>query len=461
MVAPGTILEGRYEIVRPIGRGGMGSVFEAVQRDLGRRVAVKVLDDAEDGLRLAQEARALAALNHPNVVMILDSRVASTPPYLVMDLVEGRSLDDVIRERGRVEPRRAAVIAAQLLSALGAAHRAGIIHRDVKPSNVLVVSAGPMNDLVKVVDFGIAKLTLDAMKQTTRGVVLGSLAYMAPEQLSGQPIDARVDVFATGVTLYQMLSGNPPFDGTHGGEVALAICHSEPAPLVAPPPLVAIVQRAMAKDPNARFASADEMRSALEAFLASTPTSVPSPGTSDFASTVGPSSPPMRAAPPAYTPVTAPPPYAPMPMPLPMPLPMAVTPKKKGSELLLVIGVCAAAVLFLGAGAAVAVVKQRQAAAPKPPPGTQTQSIAIDVLPESQATTEENDAIRRNLGGFDRCFAKTKLGRGTFAEISHGGAILLSNPARTTIPFDFTDCLKDVDRAIVGVRPGIRYRVRL
>lgn len=455
----GDVVGGRYEILRPIGRGGMGAVFEALHVELGRRVALKVLDGSTDTARLAQEGRALAALNHPNVVQLIDARPYARPPFLVMDLVEGQSLDDLITTSGPLAPKRAALIAAQLLSALGAAHRAGIIHRDVKPSNVLVTDAGPMQDLVKVVDFGIAKLTIDPLKQTTAGALLGSLAYMAPEQLLNRPVDARVDIFATGVTLYKMTSGRIPFDGPSAPHVVLGICEQEPAPLAVPPALRSIVERAMKKDPAARFASADEMRAALQAFAESAPS--PSHGASVFASTVNPpgvaplaSTAPAPAAFPGAKPhVTT---TAILP-PLRMPAPPAVSRKAIAIAIASVAGVIALALIVFVS------VRLMRVFRPVDP----SRQLAIDIPPETKIPQAEEDAIRRSLPAFERCVRNADEGiaaPGTLVAFQHRvGVAIQAKEGGGSVSIDggFLGCMLAVDRQITGVDLGRKYRVRL
>ncbi|MBS2011671.1 MAG: serine/threonine protein kinase [Deltaproteobacteria bacterium] len=469
-MSPGDLLDGRYQIVRPIGRGGMGSVYEAIQLDLGRRVAVKVLEPGAEVLRLAQEARALAALNHPNVVAIVDARPDATPPFLAMDLVPGRSLAELIAESGRIEPRRAAILARQLLSALAAAHDAGIIHRDVKPSNVLIVSGGPVADLVKVVDFGIAKLTIDPMKQTTRGVLLGSLAYMAPEQILGVPVDARVDIFATGVTLYEMLSGRPPFDGESAPRVAAAICQEEPPVLVAPADLVAIVRRAMKKDPAARFTTADEMGRALEAFVAAASPASPSNeaqrevGPSALAFTAGPYGPggalPMAAAhavpfPPGPPGLPGPPgPPGPRRPALDAMMSAQIPPAKGWSPTsAAVVGVSVVVAIVVAVVTAIAVRHYVWT----PQPTYDGSTIAMDVDPKTRISQAEEDAIRRRLNDFARCFRSADV-RAATMDVVHLESVTVRGAK--SLNLGSIGCAEGVDRAIPGVRRGTQYHVR-
>jgi serine/threonine-protein kinase len=266
----------RYQIVRSLDRGGMGEVYEATQVQLARRVALKTIraDLAEKPELLARfrrEAESAAALGHPNLVQVTDFQAnPGEPAFLVMELLEGSTLADVLKREGRLEPERAAFIAVQLLSGLAAAHRAGIVHRDVKPGNVFLQSTSVMRDLVKVLDFGVAKLALEATPgahaMTQAGEVLGTLAYMAPEQaLSGAAVDARTDIFGVGATLFHALSGVRPFDATEPGK------GRTPLDRIAPwvhRDLAAVIERALQKSPDARWPNADEMAAALQPFAA-------------------------------------------------------------------------------------------------------------------------------------------------------------------------------------------------
>ena len=272
----GALLGGRYRVLRAIGRGGMGAVYEGVQEDLGRRVAIKVLhphlalspDVVE---RFKREAQATAALGHPNIVQVTDCRwEPGGPLYLVMELLHGTSLGQQISAHGRLHPRRVAFIASQLLDALAVAHRAGIVHRDIKPDNVFLTSMAQVHDVVKVLDFGVAKLMGQGPEAqlTSTGVAIGTPFYMAPEQARGLPVDARTDVYAVGVCMYHALSGRVPFNAPSFNALMFAIAEQTAPRLgsLAPdvdPALVAIIERAMAKDPGWRFASAAEMSSAL------------------------------------------------------------------------------------------------------------------------------------------------------------------------------------------------------
>ena len=291
----GTLLGGRYRIERPLGAGAMGSVYSAVQDGLGRKVAIKVLHgnlaaDRDAVARFQREAQSAAALGHPNIVQVIDFLWAQNePPFLVMEHLEGRPLAEAIRVAGRLDSTRIARIARQVASALEAAHGAGIIHRDIKPDNIFLTDVPGVGETAKVLDFGIAKLTRPTDAQLTGdNTMLGSPAYMAPEQARGGALDHRADIFSLGSTIYVALSGKLPFDASSLNALLFAIAEQSPPPLaqLAPgtdPRMTAIVERAMQKDPRGRFQSAAEMRVALEAVV----------GNSSF---VSPSAPPGQSA---------------------------------------------------------------------------------------------------------------------------------------------------------------------
>ena len=287
----GTVLGGKYRIVRKLGEGGMGAVYAAVQEPLGRKVAVKVLlpvlaRDATLVGRFQREAELAASLGHPNIVQVTDFGVDDGSAFLVMDLLDGESLGGLLERETTLAPSRVCFIAAQVLSALEAAHARGVVHRDLKPDNVYLTSVSGVADLVKLLDFGIARLTEGDgdQKMTATGQVLGTPAYMSPEQARGKPVDARSDLYALGVVMYEALSGRMPVNGSNYHELMFAIVGETPTPLAQlvpglDPTLIAVVERAMAKDPNSRYASAAEMRAALDALgplQASSPARVPS-----------------------------------------------------------------------------------------------------------------------------------------------------------------------------------------
>src|SRR5690349_16459347 len=248
---PGVHL-GPYELLAPIGAGGMGQVWKARDTRLGRTVAIKRIN-IEHSARFEQEARAIAALSHPNICTLHDVG----PDYLVMEHVEGHPV------RGPLASPEAVRVAMQIAAALEEAHARKILHRDLKPGNILITEKG----VAKLLDFGLAKLTgeeeLDATK-TIEGTVLGTAAYMAPEQAQGKPADARSDVFSFGAVLYEMLSGTRVFGGNSTAEVLSAVLRDDPGPLKAPPALENVVRKCLAKHPAQRFQSATELKNALE-----------------------------------------------------------------------------------------------------------------------------------------------------------------------------------------------------
>ena len=275
----GALLAGAYRVGRLLGEGAAGAVYEGTQEVLGRPVAIKVLktrvghDELTAGQleRFGREARAAAALGHPNIVQVTDFHASASPPFLVMERLAGESLRAAIAREGRLPADRVALIGTQLLDALGAAHAAGIVHRDVKPDNVFLARMAGVSDLVKVLDFGIAKLESER-PLTAHGARMGSPAYMSPEQAAGRPADHRADLYCAGATLYHALAGRLPFDTQSLGELLAWIAERPPTPLAqaAPgldPRMIAVVERAMAKDPARRFQSADEMQRALAPLL--------------------------------------------------------------------------------------------------------------------------------------------------------------------------------------------------
>jgi predicted ATPase len=272
MLAPGTTL-GRYTVRRPLGAGGMGEVYLAFDPELERAVALKILPadlagDAGRVARFVREAKAASALNHPNILTVFDAGTHDDTRFLVTEFVDGRTLRTWLDE-GRPDVQQILDVVAQAASALSAAHEAGIVHRDVKPENLMLRRDG----LVKVLDFGIAKLTatpsLDtgastAAQATKPGAVLGTVRYMSPEQASGAAVDARSDVWSLGVVLYELVAGRPPFAGASPIATLAAILERDPEPIErvathAPASLVGVVERALRKRPDERTASAAEL----------------------------------------------------------------------------------------------------------------------------------------------------------------------------------------------------------
>ena len=291
--AAGRPLGGRYRMEALLATGGMGEVWAARDLLLGRAVAVKVLGgafaaDRRAAERLRREARAAGRLEHPAIARVLDLGEDAGRPYLVMELLEGESLAERIARAGPMDPVEAARMVAAVADALEAAHRAGVVHRDVKPGNLFLTSDG----VVKVLDFGIAWAAGDAA--LTTGDLIGTAAYLAPERALGHQATAASDVYALGVVLYELLAGRRPFEAGSDIELAMAHVNAEPVPLAevapsTPPSLVAACEQAMAKDPAARPPSA-----AAFARLVAAPGRDPAPIRPLRASITGPRTRPIR-----------------------------------------------------------------------------------------------------------------------------------------------------------------------
>jgi serine/threonine-protein kinase len=259
----GQVLDGRYQVESRIARGGMATVYKALDRRLDRIVALKVMhpalaEDEEFVRRFIREARSAARLSHPNVVSVFDQGEDGGHVFLAMEYVEGRTLRAVLRERGRLSAAQALAVLEPVLAALAAAHRAGLVHRDVKPENVLLADDGR----VKVADFGLARAVTGANLTGTTGVLIGTVAYLAPEQVEHGKADARTDVYSAGILLFEMLVGRPPYDG----ETALSVAYKHvnadvPAPSTlvggVPENVDTLVRTATRRDPAARYADAE------------------------------------------------------------------------------------------------------------------------------------------------------------------------------------------------------------
>ncbi|MEA2817931.1 MAG: hypothetical protein QOI93_5825, partial [Rhodospirillaceae bacterium] len=281
-LASGTKL-GPYEVQSPLGAGGMGEVYRARDTRLGRDVALKILPEslARDNDRLhrfEQEARAVAALNHPNILAVFDIGQHNGSPFLVSELLEGETLRTVL-DRGALPQRKTIDYGVQIAQGLAAAHEKGIVHRDLKPENIFVSKDGR----IKILDFGLAKLAQKASaaaaesdgvtltsSHTAAGVVMGTASYMAPEQVRGEPADPRTDIFAFGAVLYEMLSGQRAFRRETPAETMTAVLREDPpelpdSPHPISPALDRIVRRCLEKSPEQRFQSAKDLSFALSA----------------------------------------------------------------------------------------------------------------------------------------------------------------------------------------------------
>jgi serine/threonine-protein kinase len=268
----GELIAGRYELEELVGKGGMSSVYRAQDRLLERTVAIKLLHEHysrdEDYVeRFRREARAAAQLSHPNIVTVIDRGEDGGRQFIVFEYIDGQNLKQLVEKKGRLPVRTALELGIEIGHALAFAHESGLVHRDVKPQNVLLG-----NGEVKVTDFGIARSADVQQGLTQTGTVLGTSDYIAPEQASGQPVSALSDVYSLGVVVYELLAGDPPYSGENF--VTVAMRHvNDPVPSVAvvrpdvPLRLDAALRRAMAKDPGERYDSMADFVSELEAVL--------------------------------------------------------------------------------------------------------------------------------------------------------------------------------------------------
>lgn len=271
-LAPDSVVGGRYRLIESLARGGTSSVWRAHDAQDDREVAVKVL--REEGVdptlrdRAGREAHVLEGLHHPNLVRVLDSGDEDGVPFMVMELLEGDTLSRIIADRGTLEVDEAVTLVADVADGLGLAHERGVIHRDVKPANIVC-----HEDVPTLVDFGIAR-NIDATT-LTRGLVMGTASYLAPEQAQGRALTPAVDVYALGCVLYELLTGGPPFDGDSPVNVALRHVQDDPAPpsdvAEVPAAVNALVLRTLAKDPALRPANGTELAAALRAARTSDP----------------------------------------------------------------------------------------------------------------------------------------------------------------------------------------------
>jgi serine/threonine protein kinase len=277
---------GRYELIRVLGKGAMGLVYEGRDPNLDRRVAIKTIkvenltdeEAAEYEIRFRTEARSAARLQHPHIVSVYDSDRDGDIAYLVMEFIQGQDLKHHLDRGQRYTLRQAVSIMSDLLAALDYAHQQGVVHRDIKPANLLIEADGR----VKLTDFGVARIQDSGEATRTKGTMVGTLKYMSPEQVHGLPIDARSDLFSAGIVLYQLLTGTRPFDGTGDYDIIQKIVgQAPPAPTGINPQLPAaideVITRALAKSREDRYASAQDFSAALQAAagLATDPTITP------------------------------------------------------------------------------------------------------------------------------------------------------------------------------------------
>jgi len=265
---PGHAFDGRYRVLGRLGVGGMATVYLAEDSSLGRKVALKVMAEryAEDGEfveRFRREAQAAARLNHPNIIAVYDRGEADGRPYIAMEYLQGRTLKQLIQKEGPLPPERAIAMAMQILAGLRYAHEHGVVHRDVKPHNVLVGDDGR----IKVTDFGIAHAGDPQMTEV--GSIVGTAQYLSPEQARGRSVGPQTDIYSLGVVLYEMLAGRVPFEGDSSVAIAMQHVSDEPPPLRSlapgvPESLAMVVAHAMLKQPSQRYASADEFAADLD-----------------------------------------------------------------------------------------------------------------------------------------------------------------------------------------------------
>ena len=298
-IAADTVIDGRYQVLEHLGTGGMAEVYCAHDLKLERKVALKLLHErfaADDEFveRFRREASSAAGLQHQHVVSVYDSGEADGAPYIAMEYVNGRTLKQLVQERGPLDPAQAVDLTVQILRAARFAHRRGIIHRDFKPQNVIVDEEGR----AKVTDFGIARAGASDMTQT--GSIMGTAQYLSPEQAQGRAVNARSDLYSIGVILYELLTGRVPFDAESAVTVALKQVSEPPVPPrrrnpAVPPELETIVLHALEKDPADRFSDADEFIAALQSAAARIPSEAVIAAADAVAASLPPPPPPPRA----------------------------------------------------------------------------------------------------------------------------------------------------------------------
>jgi serine/threonine-protein kinase len=272
-----SIAGGKYQIIRVLGEGGMGTVYQALQPAMNRMVALKrirpeMVTKPDTVPRFHKEMMITAQIEHPNTIRVYDFGDDNGQLYLAMEFLTGVSLRQVIDRKKPMEAARLVRIGKQVANALGAIHGHGVVHRDLKPDNVMLLDSYGERDFVKVLDFGIAKVLDEQIALTLKGQPVGTPTYMAPEQAMGKPVEPRTDLYALGVMLYQMATGRVPFNAPLTQVMLLAHAHTPPVPILTlapnlPPPLAALITQLLEKDPAARPASAAEVSARLDRCL--------------------------------------------------------------------------------------------------------------------------------------------------------------------------------------------------
>jgi serine/threonine-protein kinase len=404
------LLSGRYETGERLGAGGMSNVYKATDRILERTVAVKVLaehlsDDPRFVERFKREALAVAKLIHPNIVQVYDTGEDAGRRYIVMEYVDGRSGAQILQRQGPVEPEVAAEIGIQACAGLDYAHRRGIIHRDVKPGNLMIVG-GPVGGgemIVKLTDFGIAR-AIEQTRITQVGSVVGTAAYLAPEQVRGDEATPATDVYALGVVLYQFLTGRLPYEGSSLAELAVRQQNEKPLPPSTyngdvPETLGAAVLRALEGDVNRRYASAEELASGLRLGLEGEDVTLPLEEGTSATRVLGGETAATRhmgrdTAQSDYRPASprrpAPRPLAPAPVPAPAPPPRAAAPRKRNafSRFMRFVLALVALVLVAAAVATAVIVTTDKAA------GVKVSKVAGDTV--DKVVEELKDLVNNN-----------------------------------------------------------------
>jgi serine/threonine-protein kinase len=400
----GTLVGDRYEIVRLLGEGGMGSVYEARHKILGRHVAIKVLKPEvalNEGLvaRFLQEAKAAAELHHKNIVELTDYGVDGDRPYMVMELLHGEDLAHLLRREGKLPVPRLVALIDPVLRGLAMAHERGVIHRDIKPENIFLVADDEGEPTPKIVDFGIAKRQEESVQLTSANMALGTPAYMAPEQImSSRTVTGAADQYAVGVTLYEALTGRNPYDADTLNAFIVAKATQDPEPLAGlrpdlDPRFIAIVMKTLSRKPDDRYPTIAALREALAPFRNATPGAAPSPMDVSSQSLPRPAV-ATGASSHAYDATLTP---ANLSVPI-----IAAPPAAARSPLPMVLGAAGLA-LALGIGGYVAFgarassntppVTERPATPPPPQPGQQEVLFSIEVEPRTAQIRLDGDVI--------------------------------------------------------------------